>query len=232
MIDDNFAASDEVAIDNPLGGIRRGAEVPHKMYEVVFQSAADVHVEFWDYTIHRVGDVFWVVGRERGTYHDGDTVKDLNIRTTRVFRTLRRPLATGSPSRFDRGRKASRGLSERSSFTETEKRCRDVLFNAKVRSRRLPEGPTTRISQVKSATSGTAVAHAGRSGVRSQASGRVRSPAPKIGQSRVRRAWVEAEPKDVGDQALMRGLVTAFPIMRPGLFLSYCGRRHCRPQSV
>lgn len=39
------------------------------------------------------------------------------------------------------------------------------------------------------------------------------------------RAWVEAELKDVGDQALMRGLVTAFPIVRPGLFLSYCGRR-------
>ena len=86
IIDDNFAPSDEVAIDNPLGGIRRGAEVPHKMYEVVFKSPADVHVEFWDYTIHRVGDVFWAVGRERGTYHDGDTVKDLNIRTTRSFR--------------------------------------------------------------------------------------------------------------------------------------------------
>lgn len=39
------------------------------------------------------------------------------------------------------------------------------------------------------------------------------------------RAWVEAELKDVGDQALMRGLVTAFPILRPGLFLSYYGRR-------
>lgn len=88
MIDDNFAASDEVAIDNPLGGIRRGADVPHKMYEIVFKSPADVHVEFWDYTIHRVGDVFWAVGRERGTYHDGNAVKDLNIRTTRVFRLL------------------------------------------------------------------------------------------------------------------------------------------------
>jgi len=44
---------------------------------------------------------------------------------------------------------------------------------------------------------------------------------------------VEAELKDVGDQALMRGLATAFPIVRPGLFLSYCGRRSvCRPQSV
>jgi hypothetical protein len=33
------------------------------------------------------------------------------------------------------------------------------------------------------------------------------------------------ELKDVGDQALMRGLATAFPIMRLGLFLSYFGRR-------
>jgi ketosteroid isomerase-like protein len=88
MIDANFAASDEVAIDNPLGGIRRGADVPHKMYETVFKSAADVHVEFWDYTIDRVGDVFWAVGLERGTYRDGDAVKDLNIRTTRVFRLI------------------------------------------------------------------------------------------------------------------------------------------------
>jgi hypothetical protein len=31
--------------------------------------------------------------------------------------------------------------------------------------------------------------------------------------------------KDVGDQALMRGLGTAFPIVRPGLSLSYNGRR-------
>ena len=36
---------------------------------------------------------------------------------------------------------------------------------------------------------------------------------------------MEAEPKDVGDQALIRGLATAFPIVRPGLFPSYCGRR-------
>uniref|UniRef100_UPI00197CF22C hypothetical protein n=1 Tax=Mesorhizobium sp. GR13 TaxID=2562308 RepID=UPI00197CF22C len=41
----------------------------------------------------------------------------------------------------------------------------------------------------------------------------------------VNRAWVEAELKDVGDQALIRGLATAFPIVRPGLLLSYCGRR-------
>ena len=88
MIDENFAHSDEIAIDNPLGGIRRGADEPHKMYEAVFKSPADVHVEFWDYTIHRAGDVFWAVGRERGTYHDGDAVKNLNIRTTRIFQMI------------------------------------------------------------------------------------------------------------------------------------------------
>lgn len=88
MIDENFAHSDEVAIDNPLGGIKRGADEPHAMYQAVFKSPADVHVEFWDYTIYRAGDVFWAVGRERGTYHDGAAVKDLNIRTTRVFQMI------------------------------------------------------------------------------------------------------------------------------------------------
>jgi|GEM_PF-421700 len=88
MIDENFARSDEVAIDNPLGGIRRGADQPHVMYEGVFKSPADVHVVFWDYTIHRAGDVFWAVGRERGTYREGDVVKNLNIRTTRIYQLI------------------------------------------------------------------------------------------------------------------------------------------------
>lgn len=88
MIDDNFAHSNEVAIDNPLGGIRRGADEPHKMYEGVFKSPANVHVVFWDYTIHRAADVFWAVGRERGTYVDGGVEKNLNIRTSRIFQLI------------------------------------------------------------------------------------------------------------------------------------------------
>jgi hypothetical protein len=39
------------------------------------------------------------------------------------------------------------------------------------------------------------------------------------------RAEVRAEPEDVGDQALMRGLDTAFPFVRPGLSLSGVGSR-------
>jgi ketosteroid isomerase-like protein len=88
LMDANFAPSDELAIDNPLGGIRRGKDVAHKMYEIVFKSPADVHVEFWDYTIHRNGNVFWAVGRERGTYRDGESLHDLNIRTTRIFELI------------------------------------------------------------------------------------------------------------------------------------------------
>ena len=50
--------------------------------------ARPTRVEFWDYTIDRGGDVFWAVGRERGSYFDGDKRQDLAIRTTRIFRRL------------------------------------------------------------------------------------------------------------------------------------------------
>src|SRR6516162_3493561 len=47
----------------------------------------------------------------------------------------------------------------------------------------------------------------------------------------VDRAEERAGPEDVGDQALMRGLVTAFPFVRPGLSLRGVGRRSCdRPR--
>jgi len=45
------------------------------------------------------------------------------------------------------------------------------------------------------------------------------------------RAKERAGPEDVGDQALMRGLDTALPFVRPGLSLSGIGRRSCdRPR--
>ena len=46
------------------------------------------------------------------------------------------------------------------------------------------------------------------------------------------RAEERAGREDVGDQALMRGLDTALPFVRPGLSLSEIGRRSCdRPRS-
>ena len=73
-----------------------------------------------------------------------------------------------------------------------------------------------------------------RSDVRCQSLGRARSPAPKSADVwMIAHGW-RRDLKDVGDQALMRGLVTAFPRTRPGLSRSYGGHRRAtsRPQSV
>ncbi len=86
LIDANFALTDEVAIDNPIGGIPRGRQEPHLMYEKIFTSPADVRVEFWDYPINLVGDVFLAIGRERGSYVAGGQRNSLSIRTTRILR--------------------------------------------------------------------------------------------------------------------------------------------------
>lgn len=49
--------------------------------------------------------------------------------------------------------------------------------------------------------------------------------APKNGEPMmVTHGW-RRDLKDVGDQALMRGLATAFPIVRPRHYLSYSERR-------
>jgi ketosteroid isomerase-like protein len=86
LIDANFSATDDVVIDNPIGGIRRGRHQPRLMYEKIFASAADVRVEFWDYTIILAADVFVAVGRERGSYFARGRRHELSIRTTRIFR--------------------------------------------------------------------------------------------------------------------------------------------------
>jgi hypothetical protein len=50
-----------------------------------FGGKVSITVEFYDYTLHRFGETFLVVGRERGKSTVGDTTFDLNIRTSRWF---------------------------------------------------------------------------------------------------------------------------------------------------
>jgi hypothetical protein len=45
-----------------------------------------VNVEFHDYTLHVIGDVFYAVGRERGKLVSPTVTLDLAIRTSRLFR--------------------------------------------------------------------------------------------------------------------------------------------------
>ncbi len=84
----NWAQTPEAVMDNPLGGIKRGWEDIRAVYEQLFRSPSQYHFEFYDYSVHAIGEMFYVVGRERGEFRANDTVLNMAIRTTRVFRLI------------------------------------------------------------------------------------------------------------------------------------------------
>ena len=85
LMEQNWADSEEAAMDNPLGGIKRGWPEIRSVYERLFETPWTYSFEFWAYTEHRAADVYWVVGRERGYLARDDDRLDLAIRTTRLF---------------------------------------------------------------------------------------------------------------------------------------------------
>jgi len=87
-IANNWAQTDEIAMDNPVGGIKRGWEEIKAVYERILNGRARGYVEFYDYTIHQQGEMFYAVGRERGEFRIGETVVDLAIRTSRIFQLM------------------------------------------------------------------------------------------------------------------------------------------------
>lgn len=86
LMQQNWANSPEAAMDNPLGGIKRGWSEIRAIYEKLFASKGAYRFEFYDYTLHETGDLFYVVGRERGEIDAAGRTMQLAIRTTRVFR--------------------------------------------------------------------------------------------------------------------------------------------------
>jgi ketosteroid isomerase-like protein len=84
----NWAPTDEAVMDNPVGGIKRGWEEIRTVYERIFSSSGQYWFEFYDYSYHEAGEIFYVVGRERGEYRAGEAVLNMAIRTTRVFRRI------------------------------------------------------------------------------------------------------------------------------------------------
>jgi ketosteroid isomerase-like protein len=83
-----WAETDEVAMSNPLGGIKRGWANIEPVYRSIFDGPAQVYVEFYDYTIHKTSEMFFAVGRERGFFHTAEDKVKLDIRTTRVFKKI------------------------------------------------------------------------------------------------------------------------------------------------
>ena len=77
----NWQQSLDIAMDNPLGGITRGWDDIRAVYERIFSGPARVYVEFYDYTIHSHGEVFYAVGRERGQLEkDGSVIDNPHFR--------------------------------------------------------------------------------------------------------------------------------------------------------
>ena len=87
-MEDNWAQSDEIAMDNPLGGIKRGWGEIRPVYERIFNGPAKVYVEYYDYTIHETDGMFYAVGRERGYFRLAENEVKLAIRTSRVFKKM------------------------------------------------------------------------------------------------------------------------------------------------
>ena len=77
--------TDKGVMDNPLGGIvRRWANI-QEVYKKIFFGKAEVYVEFYDYSIHKQGDIFFAAGRERGYILKNGKKIELDIRTSRIY---------------------------------------------------------------------------------------------------------------------------------------------------
>jgi ketosteroid isomerase-like protein len=82
----NWEASPDAVMDNPLGGISRGWDTIKGLYQRLFTGANRITVEFWDYSIVEAHDCFVAIGRERGTLTGPGGTLALKIRTSRFFR--------------------------------------------------------------------------------------------------------------------------------------------------
>src|ERR1700739_4026023 len=66
LMRENWSPSDDISMDNPLGGIKRGWPEIRRVYESLFSGPARVTLEFHNYTLHISSEIFYAVGRERG----------------------------------------------------------------------------------------------------------------------------------------------------------------------
>ena len=85
LMQQSWLLTDEVSMDNPIGGIRRGWAAIAGGYDRIFKGQAEVYVEFYDYTIYGSETLFFATGRERGYFRTATESVELAIRTTRIF---------------------------------------------------------------------------------------------------------------------------------------------------
>jgi len=88
LMSQNWLQNEEIAMDNPLGGIKRGWDEITSVYNRIFTGQAKVYVEFYDYTIVDLKGGFCAIGRERGYVQMDEKKLELAIRTSRVYKLV------------------------------------------------------------------------------------------------------------------------------------------------
>ena len=86
LMSQNWLQNEEIAMDNPLGGIKRGWDEIKSVYTRIFSGKAKIYVEFYDYTIVNLNGGFCSIGRERGYVQIDEQKLELAIRTSRIFK--------------------------------------------------------------------------------------------------------------------------------------------------
>jgi ketosteroid isomerase-like protein len=84
----NWSPFEEISMNSPLGGIKRGWPEIRRVYEQLFSGPTRIAIELYSYSLHVSGDLFFAVGRERGRLETPTKVSELAFRTTRIFRLL------------------------------------------------------------------------------------------------------------------------------------------------
>ena len=88
LMRENWYNDENIAMDNPLGGIKRGWSEIKSVYECIFNGQAKVYVEFYDFTIVDLKGGFVAIGRERGSVEIKGKKLELAIRTSRVYKLV------------------------------------------------------------------------------------------------------------------------------------------------
>ena len=80
-----WAESPLTQLNNPVGGILRGADAIAELYGRIFDGAVNVQLTFHDVIAYLGEGHALYAGRESGSYTAGGTPVPLEIRTTRYF---------------------------------------------------------------------------------------------------------------------------------------------------
>lgn len=74
-----------IQLNNPVGGIVRGAEPISELYARIFNGPVHVQVELTNIALYASSEMVVFAGQERGTYERAGKIFPLTIRTSRIF---------------------------------------------------------------------------------------------------------------------------------------------------